>query len=61
MSFIIFFLLRHDMNESESRTMAASNNQMALSLQKKTVNDFKFIKEIGNGSYATVRTKILYI
>jgi hypothetical protein len=39
---------------SESTTMAAPNSASSR-IPKKSVNDFKFIKEIGNGSYSTVR------
>jgi len=35
--------------------MATSSPSSNIS--KKTVKDFKFIKEIGNGSYSTVRRK----
>jgi len=34
--------------------MAALNSGSSR-IPKKTVKDFKFIKEIGNGSYSTVR------
>ena len=39
---------------SETTTMAASNSASSR-IPKKSVKDFKFIKEIGNGSYSTVR------
>ena len=32
-----------------------STNSASSRIPKKTVKDFKFIKEIGNGSYSTVR------
>jgi hypothetical protein len=38
-------------------TMAAPNSSSSR-IPKKTVNDFKFIKEIGNGSYSTVKIDI---
>jgi hypothetical protein len=41
---------------NETTTMAASNSSSSR-MPKKTVKDFKFIKEIGNGSYSTVRRK----
>ncbi|CAF3401077.1 unnamed protein product [Rotaria sp. Silwood1] len=34
--------------------MATIPNATSLRMPKKTVKDFKFIKEIGNGSYSTV-------
>jgi hypothetical protein len=41
---------------NETTTMAAPNSGSAR-IPKKTVKDFKFIKEIGNGSYSTVKKK----
>lgn len=41
---------------NEITTMAAPISSSLRTL-KKTVNDFKFIKEIGNGSYSTVCRK----
>lgn len=38
----------------------ATANSTASRIPKKTVNDFKFIKEIGNGSYSTVCLLITY-
>jgi hypothetical protein len=38
---------------SETTTMTAPNSASSR-IPKKTVKDFKFIKEIGNGSYSTV-------
>jgi hypothetical protein len=38
---------------NETTTMATLNSSSSR-IPKKTVNDFKFIKEIGNGSYSTV-------
>jgi hypothetical protein len=29
----------------------------ASNIPKKSIKDFKFIKEIGNGSYSTVKTR----
>lgn len=33
----------------------ATNSSTSTTIPKKTVQDFKFIKEIGTGSYSTVR------
>lgn len=51
-----FFFYSFTMITNETTTMAASNSSSSR-ISKKTVKDFKFIKEIGNGSYSTVLKK----
>jgi len=45
---------------SETTTMTAPNSASSR-IPKKTVKDFKFIKEIGNGSYSTVSRENIII
>jgi len=51
-----FLFFSFAMITNETTTMAAPNSGSAR-IPKKTVKDFKFIKEIGNGSYSTVKKK----
>jgi len=43
---------------SETKTTMTAPNSASSRIPKKTVKDFKFIKEIGNGSYSTVKIDI---
>lgn len=51
-----FFFFSFAMITNETTTMAATSSGSSR-IPKKTVKDFKFIKEIGNGSYSTVKKK----